>query len=50
MHLLSTDPRNLDGFEVASLPKPVGLVKDGLGNGFGNLRAHVFFTISDSEL
>ena len=40
MHLLSTDPRNLDGFEVASLPKPVGLVEDGLGNGFGNLRIY----------
>ena len=40
MHLLPTDPRNLDGFEVASLPKPVGLVEDGLGNGFGNLRTY----------
>ena len=38
-HLLSTDPRNLDGLEVARLPKPVGFVKDRLGNGFGYLRA-----------
>ena len=40
MYLLPTDPRNLNGLEVARLPKPVGLVKDGLGNGFGHLQAH----------